>query len=104
MNWWFGIDLWKRVIAFLILGLLVGAAAKYGDPSGAASQMVVDYIYPFGQAFVAAIKYLIVPLIVTSLIAGVLALGDPAKLGSIGIKAHAPLFTGTTIFRRQPRA
>lgn len=97
MSWWFGIDLWKRVVAFLILGLLVGAAARYGDPSGAASQMIVDYIYPFGQAFVTAIKYLIVPLIVTSLVAGVLALGDPAKLGSIGIKAML-LYSGTTIF------
>ena len=97
MNWWFGIDLWKRVIAFLILGILVGAGAKYGDPSGAASQMIVDYIYPFGQAFVAAIKYLIVPLIVTSLVAGVLALGDPAKLGSIGVKAMI-LYSVTTIF------
>ncbi len=97
MDWWFRIDLWKRVVAFLILGLVVGAAAKYGDPSGATSQLIVDYIYPFGQAFVAAIKYLIVPLIVTSLIAGVLALGDPAKLGSIGIKAML-LYSGTTIF------
>lgn len=97
MDWWFKIDLWKRVVAFLVLGLLVGAAAKYGDASGASSQFIVDYIYPFGQAFVAAIKYLIVPLIVTSLIAGVLALGDPVKLGSIGIKAML-LYTGTTIF------
>ena len=92
-----GIDLWKRVIAFLFLGILVGAAARYGDASGGASQIIVDYVYPFGQAFVAAIKYLIVPLIVTSLIAGVLALGDPAKLGSIGIKAMI-LYSITTIF------
>ena len=97
MNWWFGIDLWKRVIAFLILGILVGAAARYADASGTFSEIIVDYIYPFGQAFVAAIKYLIVPLIVTSLIAGVLALGDPAKLGSIGIKAMV-LYSVTTIF------
>lgn len=97
MTWWFGIDLWKRVVAFLLLGLLFGWLARAVDPSGQIGEFITNWIYPVGQAFVLAIKYLIVPLILTSLVAGVLALGDPVKLGSIGIKTMV-LYSITTVF------
>jgi len=59
--------------------------------------MVIAWIKPFGDAFVNLIRMLIVPLIFTTLVAGVIAMGDPKKLGSLGGRAIA-LYLGTTAF------
>jgi Na+/H+-dicarboxylate symporter len=49
-----------------------------------AEQFVFDWIRPFGDAFVRLIRMLIVPLILTTLVAGMVAMGDPKRLGSLG--------------------
>src|SRR5690606_23839535 len=51
---------------------------------------------PFGEAFVQLIRMLVVPLVFTTLTAGILAMGEPARLGGIGLKAMA-LYIGTTL-------
>ncbi|MBT6073630.1 MAG: dicarboxylate/amino acid:cation symporter, partial [Gammaproteobacteria bacterium] len=50
-----------------------------------------------GDVFVRLIRMLVVPLIFTSLVSGVVAMGDPKKLGSIGIKSIS-LYLVTTLF------
>ena len=108
---WQSITLWKRVLIGLVFGLVVGLLLRYVIPlphftatvkgeevqvSGA--QYIGEYvIYPFGKAFVRLIKMLIVPLIATTLVAGVTAMGDPKKLGSLGIRTMA-LYLATTFF------
>ncbi len=52
---------------------------------------------PFGDVFVRLIKMLIVPLIATTLVAGVTAMGDPKKLGSLGLRTIG-LYLLTTLF------
>ena len=52
---------------------------------------------PIGDAFVRAIKMLVIPLVFTTLVAGVTAMGDPKKLGSLGSKTIA-LYLLTTLF------
>ena len=52
---------------------------------------------PFGDIFVRLIKMLIVPLIATTLVAGVTAMGDPKKLGSLGLRTIS-LYLLTTLF------
>ncbi|MEM9234042.1 MAG: dicarboxylate/amino acid:cation symporter [Pseudomonadota bacterium] len=74
---WFETPLWMRILAALVLGLVVGLI--WGE--GAAS------IKWMGDLFVRAIRMLVVPLIFTTLVAGVVAMGDARKLGSIGLKA-----------------
>lgn len=95
MGGWFAIDLWKRVIGGLVLGLAVGLSFRYGMGAEAGGAFVTEWIYPLGQAFVALIRMLIVPLIFTTLAAGVIAMGDPKRLGSLGGRALA-LYFGTT--------
>ena len=90
---WQAITLWKRVLIALVLGALVGLAGHYGGFSG----VITTWIKPFGQAFVNLIKMLIVPLIVVTLVSGVVAMGDPKRLGSLGVKTIA-LYMGTTLF------
>ena len=95
MKAWTEITLWKRVIGGLILGLLLGLGLRYGLGAETASSIGDTWLKPFGDGFVRLIKMLVVPLIFTTLVAGVTAMGDPKKLGSLGGKAIA-LYLGTT--------
>ena len=73
---WFGTVLWKRILIALVLGAIVGLA--WGD--GAAS---IKWI---GDLFVRLIRMMVVPLVFVSIAAGVTALIDPKRIGSIGVK------------------
>jgi len=81
---WQEVALWKRVIVALVLGLAAGLAMRYGLGEELATSTADNWIKPFGDAFVRLIKMLIVPLISTTLIVGVTAMGDPKRLGSLG--------------------
>ncbi len=74
---WFKIKLWKRVIGGLVLGIVAGLLLG--------EQSVI--LKPIGDLFINAIRMLVVPLIFTTLVAGVTSIGSAAKLGSIGVKA-----------------
>ena len=87
------VTLWKRVLIALLLGSVIGLIAHYGGGSG----FITTWVKPFGDAFVRLIKMLIVPLVVTTLVSGVIAMGDPKRLGSLGAKTIA-LYMGTTFF------
>lgn len=67
------------------------------EPHGRGIVFANNWIQPFGDLFVRLIKMLIIPLIATTLVAGVTAMGDPKKLGSLGIKTIA-LYLATTFF------
>lgn len=88
MKAWFRMDLWKRVMIGLVLGTLVGVAIRYGMDNEAASN-ASQYFKPFGDLFLNLIRMLVVPLIFLTLVSGVLAMGDPKKLGSVGGRAIA---------------
>ncbi|MAK59664.1 MAG: dicarboxylate/amino acid:cation symporter [Ponticaulis sp.] len=95
MKAWTQITLWKRVMLGLVLGLAVGLAVRYGLGAETATSIGDTWFKPFGDGFVRLIKMLVVPLIFTTLVAGVTAMGDPSKLGSLGGRAIA-LYMGTT--------
>ncbi|PHR21586.1 MAG: glutamate:proton symporter [Sphingopyxis sp.] len=77
LAFWFKIPLWQRVIAALILGVVTGLL--WGPEA--------ETIKWIGDFFIKSIKMLVVPLIFFSLVAGVAALGDLRKLGSVGGRA-----------------
>lgn len=76
---WFEIKLWKRILGALVVGAAVGLAWGEG----------AENIRWIGDVFVRLIRMLVVPLIFTTLVSGVIAMGDPKKLGSIGAKSMA---------------
>jgi Na+/H+-dicarboxylate symporter len=80
MAWWFKIPLWGRVMAALVLGIVVGLSLQ------SSPEVLTAWFKPVGDVFTQAIRMLVVPLIVLTLIAGVTQMGDPRKLGSIGLK------------------
>ena len=95
MAWWFKIDLWKRVIVMLVLGLIIGLGMRQGMGAEAAGAAADTYVKWAGDLFLRLIRMLIVPLVFFTLVSGVIAMGDPKRLGSLGLKTIA-LYFGTT--------
>lgn len=83
---WFSIPLWKRVVAGLMLGLLVGLFWPEAAPQ----------IAFLGDVFVRLIKMLVAPIVFVTIAAGVTSLGDPKRLGSLGVRTIL-LFLFTTV-------
>ncbi len=82
---WFEITLWKRVLGALVLGIIAGLYVPD----------LAKYVVWVGDVFLRLIRMVIVPLIFLTLVSGVIAMGDPKKLGSIGLKTIL-MYTGTT--------
>jgi Na+/H+-dicarboxylate symporter len=97
MGWWFKIKLWMRVLMALAAGIGFGLVASNTMGQDNAATFMQTWISPFGEAFIRLIRMLIVPLIFTTLVAGIMAMGDPARLGSLGIKTIM-LYLVTTFF------
>ena len=97
MRAWFKIALWQRVLGALVIGVIFGALLSQVLGGDVASDWLATYVKPVGDLFINLIRMLIVPLILTTLVSGVVALGDPKKLGSIGLKTMA-LYFATTFF------
>lgn len=79
LGWWFGVALWKRILGALVLGVIAGLIWGEGATS----------IAWIGELFVRLIRMLVVPLVFLTIAAGVAALADPKRLGSIGVKTLA---------------
>jgi len=79
MGKWFEIALWKRILAALVLGVIVGMIWGSGSES----------IVWIGDLFIRLIRMVVVPLVFVTLVAGVVSMGDPSKLGSLGVKTLA---------------
>ena len=98
MAWWFKIKLWQRVLAALVLGVAFGLTLAMDQFMGAdAAAWLETYVKPVGDLFIRLIRMLIVPLILFTLVSGVIAMGDPKRLGSLGLKTFA-LYLVTTLF------
>ncbi|ALO45581.1 sodium:dicarboxylate symporter [Pseudohongiella spirulinae] len=89
MQVWFEIPLWKRIMLALVLGVVVGAIWGEGAQS----------IRWIGDVFIRLIQMVVVPLVFITIVAGIVSMGDPHKLGSLGIKTLAiyMLTTGLAI-------
>jgi Na+/H+-dicarboxylate symporter len=91
------LQLWKKVLIGLIAGLVVGLGLHYGLGPEPAQTFADSWLRPFGDAFVRLIQMLIVPLITATLVAGVTAMGDPQRLGSLGFRTLALYFITTLV-------
>ncbi len=97
MGWWFALKLWQRVLIALFAGVAFGLAASQVMGQDRATLWIATWVQPVGNAFISLIRMLIVPLIFTTLVSGIIAMGKPAKLGTLGLKTVA-LYLVTTLF------
>lgn len=75
-----------RIIAGLLLGALLGLAAReWADPA-ALRQAIDTFIQPVGQIFLRVIFMVVLPLIVAAIMLGIWEMGDIRSLGRIGLK------------------
>lgn len=84
-----------KVLWGLILGVFAGGALNALGNEWLNTYIVDGALYAGGQLFVNALKMLVVPLVIFSLIPGVFAIGDVKLLGKVGTKSVA-LYIATT--------
>mgnify|MGYP002852211876 FL=1 len=89
----FKMQLHWQIITGLLLGLVFGiisAIAGWG-------QFTTDWIAPFGTIFIRLLKFIAIPLVLTSLITGIASLSDLKKLSRIGGKTISIYIVTTAI-------
>ncbi|MFT4861955.1 MAG: Na+/H+-dicarboxylate symporter [Pseudohongiellaceae bacterium] len=86
LRFWFEIALWKRILAALVVGVIVGMVWGPGS----------ENIAWIGDVFMRLIRMVVVPLVFVTLVSGVVSMGDPSKLGSLGVKTLA-IYMATTL-------
>ncbi|MGL4790296.1 MAG: dicarboxylate/amino acid:cation symporter, partial [Anaerotignaceae bacterium] len=84
-----GFSFW--ILIAIILGILAGLMLS-GAP-----EIATTYLQPFGTIFLNLIKFIVVPIVFFTIIAGVISMNDIKAAGSIGMKALVFYFTTTTI-------
>jgi len=75
----------KQIIWALILGVIVGIGLTF-VPESTFSGINYYVLNPVGQIFINLILMIVVPIVFVSIVLGVAGLGDPSKLGRIGVK------------------
>ncbi|UUI40061.1 dicarboxylate/amino acid:cation symporter [Oceanobacillus oncorhynchi] len=86
----------RRILIALVAGAAAGIALTFAPESffEPLDKYVLD---PIGQIFINLIMMLVVPLVFVSIVLGTAGLGDPKKLGKIGVSAVAFFLTTTAI-------
>lgn len=81
-----------RILLGMVLGVLVGWLASMAG----LEWLVIEWIKPFGEIFVRALKVIAVPLVIASLVKGVSDMRDLSRLSSLGGKTVG-LYLCTTV-------
>lgn len=82
-----------QIFLALILGILVGLAFYFiGKP-----ELTTNYLKPFGTIFVNLLKFIVVPVVLLSMIDGIISMGDMKKVGAVGWKTVAYFLVTTAI-------
>lgn len=85
------------ILIGLIAGIVVGAIFWLAMGAEAAGSFTGSYIKPFGDIFVNLLKFIVVPLVLLSIIDGVISMGDIGKVGKIGWKTVVYFLVTTAI-------
>ena len=92
------IPLHTQVLVGLLVGTVAGLVAGFFWGGTAPVEWVTDYLArPVGQIFLRLLLMVVVPLVFATLVLGIAGLGDPRRLGSMGVKTLA-FFLGMCSF------
>ncbi|MEM1216676.1 MAG: cation:dicarboxylase symporter family transporter, partial [Bacteroidota bacterium] len=70
----------------IIIGLALGIVYAFFSVKWGWNAFTIDWIDPFGKIFIRLLKFIAVPLVLLSIIAGISTLPDLSKLGRMGAK------------------
>lgn len=70
----------------IFMGLFLGILAGFLFLAAGKSDWAVNYVKPFGTIFLNLIKFIVIPIVLCSIISGVISMKDIRKVGSIGGK------------------
>ncbi len=85
-----------KIIIALVLGAITGIILNVTSPE--LFENLNKFVFgPLGTIFLNLIKMLVVPIVFFSLTLGVAGLGDPKKLGRIGVKAISYFLVTTAV-------
>lgn len=87
----------KKVSLTAQIGIALVLAVIAGVLLGNHAQFVNDYIKPIGTIFLNLLKFIVVPLVLFSIMAGILSMNDLSKVGKLGLRAIL-FFMVTTLF------
>ena len=82
-----------QILIALVLGIAVGLICYF---TGTAS-FTASYLKPFGTIFINLLKFIVVPIVVLSMIDGIVSMGDIKKVGSVGWKTVVYFLVTTAI-------
>ena len=82
-----------QILIALLLGIVVGAVLGVAG----LSSITADYIKPFGDIFVNLLKFIVVPVVLISMIDGILSMDDMKKVGAVGWKTVLYFLVTTAI-------
>ena len=71
-----------RIVCALIAGIVLGLICYFAG----LADFTASYLKPFGTIFVNLLKFLVVPVVLLSMIEGIVSMGDIKKVGSVGWK------------------
>lgn len=81
----------------VIIGLVLGGLYAWFAVQNDWVEFTLDWINPFGDIFISLLKMIAVPLVLFSIMVGIVSLKDIAQLGRMGIKTVL-IYLGTTLF------
>ncbi len=82
-----------QIFLALVAGIVVGLICYFAN----AGDFTKNYLKPFGDIFVNLLKFIVVPVVLFSMIDGILSMGDLRKVGSVGWKTVAYFLVTTAI-------
>ena len=82
-----------QIFIALALGIVAGLILLKVGEGGV--NFAVSFIKPFGTIFLNLLKFIVVPIVITSIVQGVISLSDVRKVGTIGLTTVAYYFLTT---------
>ena len=82
-----------QIVIALLVGVILGLICYFAG----LADFTATYLKPFGTIFVNLLKFLVVPVVLLSMIEGIVSMGDMKKVGSVGWKTVAYFLLTTAV-------
>ncbi|MBQ9648511.1 MAG: dicarboxylate/amino acid:cation symporter [Oscillospiraceae bacterium] len=82
-----------QIVIALVAGIVAGLICYFAG----LADFTASYLKPFGTIFVNLLKFLVVPVVLLSMIDGIISMGDMKKVGSVGWKTVAYFLVTTAV-------